>query len=135
VTLRFEARFALWATAAAAVGAVLLSPRLFAEDRLVSEWASKGFFAMALPGICGGVWLAHEHGRSGSRFLAALASGALGRLVLGALVAFGAARAGGRAIDGLLPGLAAGFVPVLLFEMIWFARTASGPAAGTESRG
>jgi len=82
----------------------------------------RGFFAMAVPAIVGGVWLAHEHGRSGSRFVLALGTGLLTRLVLAALAAFGASRSGGTATTGLLAGLAAGFAPVTVLEMIWFSR-------------
>ena len=37
---------------------------------------------MASPGIVGGAWLAREHGRTGSGFVAALGAGFAARLVL-----------------------------------------------------
>jgi lipopolysaccharide export LptBFGC system permease protein LptF len=79
---------------------------------------------MALPGIVCGAWLAREHGRSASRFLMALGTGFMLRLLLGAVTAAGAAHAGRSAIAGLLPGLAVGFLSVTSFEMLWFVRMA-----------
>jgi hypothetical protein len=104
------------------MGAAALSPWLARADQPATEWAMKGFLAMALPGILGGIWLAREHGRSGSRFLVAWAAGLVTRLVLAAIVAFGAARAGSTASIGLVAGLAAGFAPLMVLEMIWFSR-------------
>lgn len=78
---------------------------------------------MALPGVAGGAWLAREHGLARSRFVAVLQAGVLVRLVLAALVAMGAARAGEAAMAASMAGLAVGFLPVMVFEMVWFART------------
>lgn len=78
---------------------------------------------MALPAVAGGAWLAREHGRPGSRFVVALVAGIGVRFALAAIVAFGAATVGGSATAGSLAGLAAGFVPVTLFETAWFARS------------
>ncbi len=90
---------------------------------------------MALPGVAAGAWMAYEHGRAGSRFVIALVAGMIARVLFAAIVALGAARAGGSASTGLLAGLAAGFVPVLLFEMAWFAGSRSAQGMGTETRG
>jgi hypothetical protein len=61
-----------------------------------------------------------------------LASGFVARLVLTAVGAFFAARAGDGAPIALLTGLAAGFVPMFLWEMVWFGRAAMAarPRAG-----
>src|SRR5207247_1097599 len=40
-------------------------------DPLAASWATRGFLAMALPGVAGGAFLAREHGRAGSRFVIA----------------------------------------------------------------
>ena len=126
--------FALGATAAAALGAVALLAWLAGGDPLAAGWAVTGFAAMASPGIVGGAWLACEHGRPGSRFVVALGITFAARLVLAAVAAFGAAKAGEGAGSGLLAGLAAGFVPVMAFEMLWFARSRA-HRMGTETRG
>ena len=124
MTFGSAARFALAASVAAAIGALALTPWFLGDDRLTADWAARGFLAMALPGIVCGAWLAQEHGRNSSRFVMALGTGFILRLVLGALAAAGAAKAGRSAIVGLLPGLAAGFVSVTAFEMLWFVRAA-----------
>jgi hypothetical protein len=130
-----ETVFALGATAAALVGAGALLPWLAGGDVLAADWAAKGFLAMALPGVAGGAWLAREHGRPGSRFVIALQAGMVVRLTFAAVVVFGAAKAGGSSTTGLFAGLAAGFVPVMVFEMTWFARSRGAQGMGTETRG
>lgn len=135
MTLRSPVGFALGASLAAAVGAATLLPWFAGGDRSVSGWAVKGFLAMAVPGVFGGAWLAREHGRPASRFLIALATGFVTRLVLAALAAFFAAKAGGGAGTALLSGLAAAFVPVTAFEMVWFIRARGAQDLGTEPRG
>jgi hypothetical protein len=135
VTFKSTIGFVLGALGAAAIGAVALYFAFRNADRLASGWAAKGFLAMALPGIAGGAWLAREHGRSAARFLAALATGFITRLVLAALAAFFAARAGDGAGTALLSGLAAGFVPLMIFEMTWFVRSRGVQGLGAGSRG
>jgi uncharacterized ion transporter superfamily protein YfcC len=90
---------------------------------------------MTVPGIAGGAWLAREHGRSVTRFLVALVTGFVTRLFLAALAAFFAAGAGNGAGTALLAGLAAGFVPLMIFEMVWFVRARCSPAPGAEPLG
>ena len=101
-------------------------------DSLAAVWSAKGFLAMALPSIAFGAWLAREHGGAGSRFVVLLLAAMGIRFVLAAIAAFGAVKAGGSAKTGLLAGLAAGFVPVMLFETVWFARLRNAPSMGTE---
>jgi len=135
VTSKSTIGFVLGASVAAAIGAVALLFGYGDADRLASGWAAKGFLAMAVPGIAGGAWLAREHGRSASRFLAALATGFITRLVLAAVAAYFVARAGDGAGTALLSGLAAGFVPLMVFEMAWFIRSRGAHGLGTEPRG
>ena len=135
MTFGSAAGFARAASVAAVIGALALLPWFAGDDRLAASWAARGFLAMALPGIAGGAWLAREHGRAGSRFVAVLGVGFILRLALAAIAAFGAAKAGGGAVDGLLPGLAAGFVPVTAFEMFFFARAGRAQRLFTEWRG
>ena len=75
------AGFALGATVASAMGAVALIPLFTGDDRFAAAWAARGFAALALPGILGGAWLAREHGRTGSRFVVALAAGFMLRMI------------------------------------------------------
>ena len=135
MTFRSAIGFAFLASVAAAVGAAALLPWFWGGERAASAWAARGFLAMAVPGIVGGAWLAREHGRSAQRFLVALATGFITRLVLAALAAFYAAKAGDGAGTALLSGLAAGFVPLMAFEMAWFARARGAQGLGTERRG
>jgi hypothetical protein len=135
LTFGSAATFARGASVAAALGALALLPWLAGDDRLAAAWSARGFAAMAIPGVVGGTWLARKHGRRASRFVVALGAGFLARLVLAGIAAFGAAKAGGGAIEGLLAGLAAGFVPVMAFEMFWFARATRAQGAGLETRG
>ena len=126
--------FVLGATAAALVGAAALLAWTSRDGVLPAGWVVSGVLAMALPGIAGGAWLAREHGRARSGFVAVLQAGMLVRLVLGALVAIGAAKAGGSAMAASMAGLAAGFLPVMAFEMVWFARAREGGGARKETR-
>jgi len=127
-------RFALGALATTAVSAVGIGWWLAGRDSAVTSWASIGFVVTAAPGIVIGSWLAAEHGHTGSRFLIAIAAGFVTRLVLAAVAAFGAAKAGGAAGFGLISGLAAGFVPLTAFEMIWFVARQRASGLPTETR-
>jgi hypothetical protein len=126
--------FVLGSTAAALAGLAALLAWTSRDGVLPAVWVVSGFLAMALPGVAGGAWLAREHGRAASRFVAVLQTGMLLRLVLGAIVAMGAANAGGSAVVASMAGLAAGFLPVMAFEMAWFARTRENGGARTETR-
>jgi hypothetical protein len=127
--------FALGASAASILGGVALVAWLAGASASALPWAAGGFAAMAVPGIVAGSWLAREHGRPASRFVLALATGFVTRLVLVAIAAFLAAKAGEGAGTALLAGLAAGFVPLMVFEMIWFLRARGARPFGTETRG
>jgi hypothetical protein len=117
------AAFVLGSTAAALAGLAALLAWTSRDGVLPAVWVVGGFLAMALPGVAGGAWLAREHGRAGSSFVAVLQAGMLVRLALAAMVAMSAAHAGGPAMAASMAGLAAGFLPVMAFEMVWFART------------
>ncbi len=79
---------------------------------------------MALPVIGAGWWLARAHGRAGGSFVIALGTGFVLRAALLALVVATAARRSPDALVGALAGLAAGFLPLTAFEMLWFSRRA-----------
>ena len=117
-------RFAAEAGAISALSALALVFALggAAGDRFA--WAARGFLAMALPVIGAGWWLAREHGRAGGAFVIALGAGFILRAALLAVVVATAARRGPDALVGALAGLAAGFVPLTAFEMLWFTRRA-----------
>lgn len=127
--------FGCAASIAAVVGVAALSPLFLGPDRVAADWAARGFLAVAVPGIAGGMWLVREHGRDGSGFVWALGAGFVARLVLAAICAFGASKAGNSATTGLVSGLAAGFVPVTALEMVWCARARTRSVVATERRG
>jgi len=133
VTSKSVIGFAVSASAVAAAGAAALFAGFAGGDRAASAWAAKGFLAMAAPGIAGGAWLVREHGRSATRFVVALAAGFATRLILAGAAAFFAAKA--DAGLPLIAGLAAGFVPLTIFEMVWFLRARGAQSFGTEPRG
>ncbi len=135
MTFRSEIGFALLASLAAAAGAAALLPWFWGGQPAASAWAARGFWAMAVPGIVGGTWIVREHGRSAQGFLVALAMGFITRLILAGVAAFYAGKAGDGAGTALLSGLAAGFVPLMAFEMIWFSRARCAQGLGTEPRG
>ena len=116
--------FASGATISAMFAAAALILGLRGAASVTSSWAMGGFAAMALPLIATGAWLAHEHGRAGVSFVLGLGLGLLTRAVLLIVIVVGAASQGSGTLKGALAGLAVGFVPVTVFEMIWFARRA-----------
>ena len=134
MTVRSTIGFVLGASTAASLGVVVLLAGYARADRVAAGWAATGFLAMALPGVAGGAWLAREHGRSASRFIVALATGFVTRLAAAAVAVFFESRAGGGAGPALLSGLAAGFVPVTLFEMAWFVRARGVQRLGAEPK-
>ena len=87
---------------------------------------------MALIAIAQGVRLVQVHGRSGNAFLLALAGGMGLRLLLGAIgVGASVALQGEAAALSFIGGAMAGYVPLQIFEGIWFARLGAAAAAST----
>lgn len=86
-------------------------------------WSLIGWLIMTLAGSLGGAWTVSQHGRPGSGFLVAVGICMLSRLVLGAAGVAAAAGAGTAAVWALLAGLAVTYVPLQVFEMIWFLRS------------
>ena len=128
MTARPTIAFALGAVMTAALGACAL-PWIGAEP-VARLWASAGFAAMAFPGIVCGAWMAREHGGRGSRFLAALATGFVFRVLAAAIGTYAVARIDRGFAGAWIGGLAAGFVPLLAFEIVWFSRRLRAPGAG-----
>jgi hypothetical protein len=77
--------------------------------------------------------MAREHGGRGARFLAALATGFVLRVLAAAVGTFMVARVDGAAA-AWIGGLAAGFVPLLAFEIFWFSRRLGARPAGVTER-
>jgi hypothetical protein len=106
-----------------AVATVVLSAAAsFVVLRSASAWTLYGFAAMAIPGLVSGAWMVRSHGRPGAGFVLALGTGVTLRVVLLSIVVAVAARQGSAELTQTLAGLAFGFVPLTVFELVWFAR-------------
>jgi len=87
-------------------------------------WLGLGWLAAALPGVGGGAWLAGRFGRPGAGFLVALGVAMGWRFVAVAAGVAAALRAGDPAPWTFLLGFGAGFLPLAVFEVVWFSRRA-----------
>jgi len=108
---------------AVAAGAALL-PIAIAEGAVALQWGISGWLIMAVTGLAGGIWIVNKHGKQGSGFLVALGTCMLARLFASAAGAFGAALQGMEAVWAYIAGLSAGYLPLQLFEIWWFVRSA-----------
>ena len=91
-------------------------------------WALCGWLLLSLAGVIGGGWLVSRHGRQGNSFFGALVGGMLLRMILTAL-GMGAAKIAGKpAMWAFAAGAVAGFLPVMLFELIWLYRASRNAA-------
>jgi hypothetical protein len=106
----------------AAVTAALSASASFAVLRSASAWTLCGFAAMAIPSLVSGTWMARSHGRSGAGFVLALGTGVTLRILSLSIVVAFAARQGGAELTQTLAGLAFGFIPLMVFELVWLAR-------------
>lgn len=127
-------RFLLAASAVGvAAGAVALAATEAAGGS--GPWALAGWGPMAGIGLGSGGAMAARHGRPGSGFLAALVAGMLSRLTVAAALGLVATRAGEPALLSYVAGLAAGFLPLQAFEVVWFYRAArAARPSGGEAR-
>jgi hypothetical protein len=119
-------RFGLVATLVALAGLAAVSPLVLARWPEAAAWTLGAWLLLAAIGVADGVWLQRRYGRTGSGFLLALVVGILARIAAvcaGCVLAF---RQGGNAPWGFLAGVAAGFVPLQAFEVIWFLRLGRG---------
>jgi hypothetical protein len=127
VTRLGPGRYALVAGVVALAMALPLVAGSLRFGPVALRFALAGWAVTALAGIAGGAWLVARHGANGTAFFVALASGMLARLVLAAVGAGIAAMRGTEAVFAYAVGLLAGFLPLQVFEMVWFQRrTASG---------
>jgi hypothetical protein len=123
-------RYGLTATLAALFGLALAAPLSAIQWPAGLSWTVAGWSILAVVGVADGVWLNHRYGKPGTGFLTALVVGVLARLVLvGAGTAL-ALRSGGDAPWAFLAGVAAGFVPIQVFEVFWFVRSAKASSNG-----
>jgi hypothetical protein len=91
-----------------------------------AAWAAGGAAAMAALGLAFGAWLVALHGRPSSEFLVALVAGMFARAVAALAGSAVALVAGGQAAAwAFISGLAAGWVPLQVFETVWFMRRAA----------
>lgn len=127
---RGAAAFVAWGIGAELPAAALLAALAPALWPGRVAWAIAGWAAMTALGLAAGAWLTTLHGRASRTFVVALLSGMLARLVM-ALGGFGFALVGvGRgAAWAWIVGLAAGYVPLQLFETVWFIRRATPQAS------
>jgi hypothetical protein len=117
------ARFGIIGGAIALAAAASLLPLAIARGGVTLQWGIAGWLIMAITGLGGGIWLVIKHGRQGSGFLVALGTCMLARLFASAAGALGAAVQGMEAVWAYLIGLVAGYIPLQLFEIWWFARS------------
>jgi hypothetical protein len=101
-------------------------------------WGALGWGLMTAIGLGAGAWLAVAHGSTGPGFLAAIVAGILGRLAATVGGSVAAAMAGQAPLWAFLTGLGSGFVPLQVYESVFFYREGrrangrSGPEGGGE---
>lgn len=128
-------QFAAAALVPAAAGGAALLAVAAARGRPWLLWGGAGWAVVAAIGLAGGSWLAGEHGKMGTGFLKALAAGMLCRLLAVFAGAALGAWAGGQAIWAWLGGAVLGYAPLQAFEVWWFYRRKTEPAALAERGG
>ena len=118
--LRFAA---LGGAIAVAVGASAL-PLALSRSPTAVLWGLVGWLAMSVIGVAGGAWTISGHGRDGVAFPLALGVCMLSRLAcLAAGLFVAAAGRGMEAVGAYLVGLLVGYLPVQVFEVIWYTRS------------
>lgn len=108
---------------AAGGGALLWAPAQ-------SGWLLGAYGATVLVGLGSGTWVVSRLGKTGPRFLLALASGAVARLLLVGLAVLPLALRGPAAFWAWIAGVACGFVPFQVHEIRHVARAARGTSSG-----
>ena len=125
-------RFAFGATTVTAVAggaAAVIALGAGAND---IGWLVAGWLLASGIGVAAGACLATLHGRPGVAFVFVIGAVMLTRLLAVAGGAVGAAITGGGALRLYLGGFASAFVPLTVYEGIWFHRAShpAGPHAG-----
>jgi hypothetical protein len=85
-------------------------------------WALAGWGSAAAIGVAGGAWMAARQGLPGGGFVVALLAGMLARLLAVGAGAALAASVGGGALWAFVGGFFAGFVPLAVWEALYFYR-------------
>lgn len=123
---RDASAFAWRAVAVAVAVGVSVGMGAAAAEMGVSGWLVAGWLAAAVPGVAGGAWLAERWGRPDTGVLVALGA-SMGFRFLGVAAGLIAAlRSGGGEHVPFLLGFGATFVPLLIFEAVWFWRRSTG---------
>jgi hypothetical protein len=123
-------RFAILGGAIVLASGFALLPQALSRGDDTLRWGALGWSIMAVTGLAGGVWMLRKHGGKGAGFLVALGTCMLARLFASVAGAAGAAMGGMEAVWPYVVGLAAGYLPLQLFELYWFIRRARLQAAG-----
>lgn len=113
-------RFVLGASGVAAAAGVAALAGSGAARVSPSLWGVSGWAAAAIPGIFGGGWLAARLGSAGAAFLAGIGVTMAVRAVAIVTGLGMALREGGTAPWMFLGGFATCFVPLAVFEAVWF---------------
>jgi hypothetical protein len=121
--------FALGASLAALCGALVVLALSAHRTGVERAWMVAGWAIVSIAGALGGAWLEREHGKPGTGFLLALGTGVAARFFAVAVGSVVAALSGRRNLIAYAFGLAAGFVPVQLYEAVWFLRKTRRTAA------
>jgi hypothetical protein len=106
---------------AVSAGVVLLLFTL-SRDATTVGWSLFGWLIMAMIGVIGGSLMEAAHGKPGTAFVGILVGSMLARLMASGLGAVAATTGGYEAAWPYLAGIVAGFVPLQVFEVIWFFR-------------
>ena len=89
-----------------------------------TAWAVFGCLATGLVGLVGAVKMVRIHGEPGNRFLVTMIVTMGARFAAAASGALAAATLGGPgAVLTYVLGLACGFVPLAIYEMVWFFKS------------
>jgi hypothetical protein len=115
-------RFVAGASAVSVASAVAAFATFRPDASVGLAWGAVGWGVMAAIGLASGAGLAAAYGRTGTGFLVAIVAGILSRLAATLGGALAAARAGRGALSAFLVGLGAGFVPLEVYEAIFFYR-------------
>lgn len=120
-------QFVVRASLVALLALVPLSALAWPSGATAVRWGLAGWLVMTVVGVVGGGFMVLEHGRATPGFIVALGTCMLARLIVSAAGAFAAVSAGGPAVRAYVTGLGVGYVPLQVFETVWFMRRAGGP--------
>lgn len=123
-------RFAIPALGIAVVAGALSWGGAGAAGLGAGEFLLAGFAVAALPGVAGGAWLAGRWGSPGPGFYGGMVAAMAFRFVAVGIGTVVGLRSGGDAPWAFLLGFAATFVPLTVYEAIWFRRESAAAERG-----